>query len=139
MSPTIEYNPQRSEMPTKPTTQSAAQTLGRLGGKANTKAQNRARKQNAQLAGRPRRVCTHCSEPVVGGHADRALDDTCGRHGWRWERAGTAVEPKPSPLVQLLREAHALLNDPTTRIWSTNSIAFRDWNRAVKSYVKAGA
>jgi hypothetical protein len=64
----------------------AAQALGRLGGAAGTKAQNRARRENAQLAGRPRRVCRHCGEPVVGGHADRSLDETCGAHGWRWQK-----------------------------------------------------
>jgi len=62
----------------------AAQTLGRLGGAAGTKAQNAARKQNAQRAGRPKRVCLHCGEPVVAGHVDRRLDVTCGAHGWRW-------------------------------------------------------
>jgi hypothetical protein len=41
---------------------------------------------NAQLAGRPRRICTTCGEPVVGGHVDRRLDLTCGAHGWRWQQ-----------------------------------------------------
>jgi hypothetical protein len=133
MNPTIDYNPQRSDMPTKvtPKKNAAAQTLGRLGGQANTKAQNRARKQNAQLAGRPRRVCTHCNEPVVGGHADRALDESCGRHGWRWERAGTGHPAPPSPLLQLLREAHELLNDHAT------ALDIREWNRAAKPFLGA--
>lgn len=73
---------------TEPTKNPAAQALGRLGGAKNTPAQQRARKRNAQKAGRPRRVCTKCAQPVIGGHADRALDATCGAHGWRWERAG---------------------------------------------------
>lgn len=66
----------------------AASALGRRGGKANTKAQNAARKANAQKAGRPKRVCKHCGQPVLGGHVDRSLDTSCGAHGWRWERAG---------------------------------------------------
>jgi hypothetical protein len=64
----------------------AARTLGSLGGSANTDKQNAARKQNAQRAGRPRRVCITCNEPVVGGHVDRRLDTSCGAHGWRWQR-----------------------------------------------------
>lgn len=64
----------------------AAQALGRLGGAAGTPAQHAARKQNAQKAGRPGRVCTTCGHPVVGGHVDRRLDETCGAHGWRWQR-----------------------------------------------------
>ena len=83
----IGYNSQRSDMPTPtPKKNAAAQALGRLGGQAGTKAQNRARKQNAKLAGRPRRVCNHCGEPVIGGHVDRALDVKCGAHGWRWQK-----------------------------------------------------
>lgn len=64
----------------------AAQALGRLGGRAGTKAQNAARAENAKRAGRPRRVCTHCGDPVKGGHVDRKKDQTCGQHGWRWEK-----------------------------------------------------
>jgi hypothetical protein len=63
----------------------AAAVLGRLGGLANTAKQKRARKQNAKWAGRPSRVCAHCGEPVIGGHKDRALDESCGAHGWRWQ------------------------------------------------------
>jgi hypothetical protein len=59
---------------------------GRLGGARNTPAQRRAARQNAQLGGRPKRVCTHCGEAVRGGHVDRALDVTCGQHGWRWQQ-----------------------------------------------------
>ena len=100
------YNSQRFDMTKKTLTQRrphtrppppknpAAQALGRLGGAANTPAQNLARKRNAQLAGRPRRVCNACGHSVVGGHADRALDDTCGRHGWHWEKAGTGQRVK---------------------------------------------
>lgn len=62
-----------------------AVALGRLGGLANTEKQQKARALNAQKAGRPRRVCKHCGEPVVGGHVDRALDQKCGEHGWRWQ------------------------------------------------------
>jgi len=122
------YNPERSDMPppTIPKKNPAAQALGRLGGQANTKAQNRARKQNAQQAGRPRRICTHCGEPVVGGHADRALDDTCGRHGWRWERAGTGVPAPPSKALQLIREAIDALNNQGTKI------NLKDWTREAR-------
>lgn len=79
----------------------AAQALGRLGGGANTAAQQRARKRNAQLAGRPRRVCVRCGEPVVGGHADRSLDDECGQHGWRWQQG---ANPPPLTLAEIDRE-----------------------------------
>jgi len=72
----------------------AAQALGRLGGSANTAAQRRQRREAAKNAGRPRRVCVHCAQPVVGGHVDRDLDATCGAHGWRWDRAG-AHHPAP--------------------------------------------
>ena len=82
----MSYTPQseRSDMVEKKN--KAAQALGRLGGSANTRAQQRARKRNAQLAGRPRRICTHCGEPVIGGHADRLLDVSCGAHGWTWQK-----------------------------------------------------
>ena len=76
-------------MPTKKATSRknpAAQALGRLGGQANSPAQNKARARNAQLAGRPRRVCNHCGEPVIGGHKDIVLDRKCGEHGWHWQR-----------------------------------------------------
>jgi len=88
-------------MPTKSlktTSSAAAQLLGRLGGSANTKAQNAARKRNAQHAGRPRRVCTTCGKPVKGGHVDRRLDETCGAHGWTWNR-GPAAGPSRLALV----------------------------------------
>jgi hypothetical protein len=64
----------------------AAQALGRLGGSANTDAQRAARQANALKAGRPRRVCSHCEEPVRGGHLDKRLDSTCGVHGWKWQK-----------------------------------------------------
>jgi hypothetical protein len=77
---------ERYDMPRKTTAQRAAATLGRLGGSAGTEAQNLARKRNAQLAGRPRRVCNHCGEAVIGGHTDKALDVSCGQHGWHWQK-----------------------------------------------------
>jgi hypothetical protein len=86
------YDSERSDIMAKKQTTTkknrAAQALGRLGGSANTKAQNVARKQNAQLAGRPRRVCTTCGEPVLGGgvHKDRALDATCDGRDWKWQK-----------------------------------------------------
>jgi hypothetical protein len=64
----------------------AAQALGRLGGSANSPAQLAARRKNAKLAGRPRRVCVHCGEPVKGGHVDAKLDAKCGAHGWKWQK-----------------------------------------------------
>jgi hypothetical protein len=73
---------------TKPLVSAAAQALGRLGGQANTPAQNAARARNARLAGRPRRVCTTCLQPVVGGgvHKDRTLDEVCIGRDWRWQK-----------------------------------------------------
>ena len=70
----------------------AAQILGRRGGKAGTDAQNEARKVNGQLGGRPGRVCSVCLEPVSGGHKDRRLDETCGAHGWQWQKDLSADE-----------------------------------------------
>jgi hypothetical protein len=69
----------------KKSAENPAAILGRMGGLANTAKQQKARAQNAKRAGRPRRVCTHCGAPVIGGHQDRALDVTCGAHGWRWQ------------------------------------------------------
>jgi hypothetical protein len=86
----------------------AAQALGRLGGSANTAAQRRQRRAAAKNAGRPRRVCIRCAQPVVGGHADRALDLTCGAHGWRWEQAGRAFPAPPSERQSLDRVAAVL-------------------------------
>lgn len=74
-----------------------ASEIGRRGGRANSAAQNAARKRNAQRAGRPRRVCVNCGERVFGGHVDRKLDVSCGRHAWRWQQKN---EP-PSPLVDV--------------------------------------
>ena len=89
----------------------AAIALGRLGGSANTKAQNRARKANAQFAGRPRRICVHCGEPVLGGHVDRTRDATCGAHGWRWQKQSEPDAParRPLPLVVAAQQADAYL------------------------------
>jgi hypothetical protein len=89
----------------------AAQALGRLGGSANTPAQQAQRRAAAKLAGRPRRVCVKCAQPVVGGHADRALDETCGAHGWRWERAGTRHPAPVSKDRKALDAIAALLAD----------------------------
>lgn len=86
----------------------AAQALGRLGGAARTPAQNAARKQNAQRAGRPKRVCTTCGNPVVGGHVDRRLDETCGAHGWRWQQRN--AETADAQLPDLLRDLRDALD-----------------------------
>lgn len=130
------YNSQRSDMtrrrtpPTRVTAKrTAAQTLGRLGGRAGTLAQNQARARNAQHAGRPKRVCTTCGAPVIGGHVDRRLDDTCGRHGWRWERAG-APHPTPPNLARtLILEALDALNNQET------VVDLRDWTKAAKAFL----
>lgn len=79
-------NKKPTRKPKTPRKNRAAQLLGRKGGSANTVAQHRARQENAQLAGRPRRVCSHCGEPVRGGHVDKRQDATCGEHGWKWQK-----------------------------------------------------
>jgi hypothetical protein len=93
-------NTERSDTDMTPRKNPNAMALGRRGGKAGTPAQNQARRQNAQRGGgRPGRVCTTCGEPVVGGHVDRRLDETCGEHGWRWQqRASATTAPTPPPL-----------------------------------------
>jgi hypothetical protein len=88
--------------------ESPAQILGRLGGSANTPKQNAARRKNARRsAGRPGRVCLYCGEPVLGGHVDRALDETCGAHGWQWQqRANTPTPAAPSRDRKALMAIH---------------------------------
>jgi hypothetical protein len=94
----VESVSERSDMKPKQAKKNpAARALGRLGGLANTAKQNRARARNAKKAGRPGRVCVKCAKPVLGGHVDRALDDSCGQHGWRWERAGVSVAAPVGP------------------------------------------
>jgi len=94
----IEFVSERSVMNPKHAKKNpAARALGRLGGLANTPKQNKARALNAQKAGRPGRVCKKCAQPVLGGHVDRTLDDSCGQHGWRWERAGVSVAAPVGP------------------------------------------
>jgi len=108
-----------SKQPPTPTKNPAAQALGALGGAANTPAQRRQRREAAKNAGRPRRVCVKCRQPVIGGHADRSLDESCGAHGWRWERAGTR-HPAPvsreraalNALAQLLADCVERDTDP---------------------------
>jgi hypothetical protein len=63
----------------------AAVLLGRKGGAAGTPKQNAARAVNAKRAGRPRRVCNCCGEPVRGGHVDIKQDSRCKAPGWHWE------------------------------------------------------
>lgn len=124
----LRYNSQRCDMTKKsskvqkraqqlpPPKNAAAQALGRLGGQANTRAQQLARKRNAQKAGRPRRVCNHCSMPVAGGHVDRKLDKTCGQHGWSWERAGQPhTAPKDPEAIALDDIANVLRDSPPGR------------------------
>lgn len=100
-------------MPTKANAtqrSAAAALLGRKGGAANTDAQQRARRTNAQRAGRPRRVCVLCDQPVIGGHVDRALDDTCGAHGWRWQQRSATTPPAAErPIVIVRGHATVLL------------------------------
>ena len=68
----------------KDTTPTAA-TMGRRGGSANTAKQQAARAKNAKAAGRPRRVCTECGEPVHGGHKKAKLNTTCEGRTWTWQ------------------------------------------------------
>jgi len=72
----------------------AAVRLGRLGGSKNTAKQQAARRQNAPLGGRSRRVCTSCGSHVDyrkidgvthHGHLDPALDASCHGHRWTWQ------------------------------------------------------
>lgn len=90
----------------------AAVALGRIGGARNTVAQNEARLANAQFGGRPRRVCNVCGEPVLGGHATRALDDTCGPHGWHWQ---TPSERRAAATKAALRQLAFTGEKPTTK------------------------
>jgi hypothetical protein len=69
-----------------PAKNKAAQQLGTLGGSRNTPAQIAARAKNAKLAGRPRRVCTTCGEPVRGWHKDAVQDVRCHGRTWEWQR-----------------------------------------------------
>ncbi len=81
------YNPERSDfIMTPPKKNPAAVALGRRGGQAGTKAQNSARKDNAQSAGRPGRVCDDCGEPVRGWHKDSRLDIKCKGQSWHWQK-----------------------------------------------------
>jgi hypothetical protein len=94
----------------------AAQALGRLGGSKNTDAQLAARRRNAKLAGRPRRVCVQCGAPVRGGHHDAALDTSCGAHGWRWQRQSEDDRPPvpadPALLADVLQALTRLARRP---------------------------
>lgn len=104
----------------------------RLGGRANTPAQNRARALNAQKAGRPKRVCKKCRQPVLGGHVDRTLDTTCGAHGWQWEQAGKRHPAPPNLEAQALDAIAAALNDPSLpNVLEFIRTAVRDSGRAV--------
>ena len=64
----------------------AAQALGRLGGVKNTPAQVKARARNAKFAGRPRRICVTCGEPVHGGHKDQRQNVRCAGTTWKWQK-----------------------------------------------------
>jgi hypothetical protein len=105
-----------SETPT--TKNAAAVALGRLGGGRNTAAQQQARRQNAQRGGRPKRVCLHCGEPVSGGHVDRALDDTCGQHGWRWQQGedGAPTATGATALLDAIAKVVRQRDLPRTRL-----------------------
>lgn len=88
----------------------AAVALGRRGGSANTPAQRAQRQAAAQFAGRPRRVCVDCGQPVVGGHQDRRLDETCGpvRHGWRWQQGSAPANGNGAGGVSAVGDGRAL-------------------------------
>lgn len=72
----------------------AAALLGRKGGLVKSERKTAAVRENGKRGGRPRRVCVHCSEPVVmrrgatahAGHRNAALDQTCGTWGWEWRK-----------------------------------------------------
>lgn len=119
-------------MAAKPIAPSHAQRIGRLGGSANTAKQNAARRKNAQRAGRPRRVCKFCHQPVLGGHVDRDLDASCGAHGWLWQQ-GTAG--KPTPVIS--RDRHvlvaiaALLNSEVYAVGNTREEAAAGVHRSL--------
>lgn len=113
MDTTVGYTDRSDMTRTRTTKKSAAAALiGRLGGKAGTSKQNDARKRNAQLAGRPRRVCNVCGEPVKG-HLNIALDEACGQHGWHWqkkhERVAAVNGPKLAHVVLTREEVAALI------------------------------
>lgn len=122
------------ELTEPPTKNPAAQILGRLGGMANTPAQQRARQRNAQKAGRPGRVCVHCGQPVIGGHADRNLDASCGAHGWRWERAGVR---HPAPLSDERRALDAIAKVLAVAAARGTDPSFEAIARAIRSTGRA--
>jgi len=77
-----------------PKKNAAAQALGRLGGSQNTPAQIQAKRRNAELAGRPGRICADCGQPVHGWHKNRALDFRCQGRTWRWQSQNEKRELK---------------------------------------------
>lgn len=97
---------------------------GRRGGSRNTPAQRAAARVNAQLGGRPKRVCTHCGEAVRGGHVDRALDVTCGQHGWRWQQ-GSDGAPTALGATAILDAIAAVVRrrgDPVDRLRAISAL-----------------
>jgi len=112
----------------------AAQALGRLGGSRNSPAQQRARKRNSKLAGRPGRVCATCLQPVLGGHVDRSLDDTCGMHGWKWMRAGKRHPAPPNPERAALDRMAEAMSGQSWSADTCDAIAaiLRDTGRSVE-------
>lgn len=110
--------------------------ISRRGGAARTTAQNDARRRNAQLAGRPKRVCIHCGEGVRGGHVDQSLDTTCGAHGWRWRKPHELASPS-SPSADQVLDALAFTiraskaTSPDSAILQTIIEAVRATGRAV--------
>ena len=128
-------------MPKTPRAKSKPRThleVSRRGGAANTPAQNAARKRNAQLAGRPRRVCTACGERVRGGHVDRRVDAKCGGRSWRWQRkndppAGGPTEQMASDALDAVAAAlHHVGAEPTLQTLSAIAAIVRATGRAVK-------
>jgi len=68
--------------------------MGRLGGSRNTDAQKAARAANAKLAGRPRRICTTCGQPVHGGHKRTEQNIKCDGRTWAWQTPREKREAK---------------------------------------------
>jgi hypothetical protein len=65
----------------------AAQVLGRKGGQAKSERKTLAVRANALKAGRSRRVCAECGEPVARSwHRNAALDQTCPGRTSKWEK-----------------------------------------------------
>ncbi len=105
-----------------------ASAFGRRGGLTNSPKQRQARAANARKGGRPPRVCVFCGEPVVGGHADRDLDDSCGAHGWRWKHKSDPPEASREALEAELAAHEAAVKEIAAML-RPKSTTLRGWAR----------